>query len=476
MELTHTLPCACLIWARRPKGCDADSEGVLIVNAVMEEQASFGDTLERVAQEGVRLVDLQFSDLAGGARAMTIPVDLLPGVLRNGYRFDGSAVTGGQREVELDLFLIPDASTLITYREAGGTQRRALITCSVRRRDGHPFAGDPRSVLERNLKEAREAGFDYRVGIELEYYIFRPDPGGTVSTLDASGYFSMTPGLAKSVRDDVVMTLAEMGIGVGGAHHETGPGQEELDLLPTDALTMADTVLTVRQVIRSVAQRHGLRANLMPKPLADAPGSGMHVFQQLWRAEGEGDALRGEGEALSALGRHAIAGQLQHARGMSAIVCPAVNSYKRLAAGHRAPRHATWARFSQASLIRVPSIGVSTEPAIELELRSPDNMANPYLAFSVALAGAMDGIRAGQEPSLAVDENLVRYDDAELVRLGIPSLPQTLGDALYLLAENDLVRTALGDYVCDQFLQVKRAEWSDYRRYVSPWERDRYGD
>jgi glutamine synthetase len=161
---------------------------------------------------------------------------------------------------------------------------------------------------------------------------------------------------------------------------------------------------------------------------------------------------------------------------MSAIMCPAVNSYKRLAAGHRAPRHATWARFSQASLIRVPSIGVSTEPAIELELRSPDNMANPYLAFAVALAGAMDGIRAGQEPSLAVDENLMRYDDAEMVRLGIPSLPQTLGDALYLLAENDLVRTALGDYVCDQFLQVKRAEWSDYRRYVSPWERDRYGD
>lgn len=446
------------------------------MTAVTEEQASFGDTLERVARDGVRLVDLQFSDLAGGARAMTIPVDLLPGVLRNGYRFDGSAVTGGQREVELDLFLIPDSSTLMTYQEPGGAGRRALITCSVRRRDGHPFAGDPRSVLERNLKEAREVGFDYRVGIELEYYIFRPDAAGAVTTLDASGYFGMAPGLASSVRDDVVATLAEMGIGVGGAHHETGPGQEELDLLPSNALKMADTILTVRQVIRAAAQRHGLRANLMPKPLADAPGSGMHIFQQLWRVDSGEDALRDEGEGLSTLARHVIAGQLQHARGMSAIMCPAVNSYKRLAAGHRAPRHATWARFSQASLIRVPSIGVSTEPSIELELRSPDNMANPYLAFSVALAGAMEGIRAGQEPSLAVDENLVRYDDAELVRMGIPSLPQTLGDALYLLADSDLVRSALGDYVCDQFLQVKRAEWSDYRRYVSPWERERYGD
>ncbi|MFT4041157.1 MAG: glutamine synthetase family protein [Thermomicrobiales bacterium] len=441
-----------------------------------EEQTSYGDTLERVSHEGVRLVDLQFSDLAGGARAMTIPVDLLPGVLRNGYRFDGSAVTGGQREVELDLFLMPDASTLMTFPEPHGQGRRALITCSVRRRDGLPFAGDPRSVLERNLADARQAGFDYRVGVELEYYIFRPDAGGTVSTLDASGYFGSAPGQGASIRDEVVTSLAEMGIGVGGAHHETGPGQEELDLLPADALTMADTVLTVRQVIRSVAQRHGLRANLMPKPLADAPGSGMHVFQQLKRVNHGEDALRGEGDGLSALARHAIAGQLQHARGMSAIMCPAVNSYKRLAAGHRAPRHATWARFSQASLIRVPSLGVSTEPAIELELRSPDNMANPYLAFSVALAGAMEGIRAGEEPSLAVDENLVRYDDAELVRMGIPTLPQTLGDALYQMAESDLVRSALGDYVCDQFLQVKRAEWSDYRRYVSPWERERYGD
>jgi glutamine synthetase len=446
-------------------------EAVASLSPVMLEEI-----VERVQREEVRLVDLQFSDLAGGARVMTIPVDILPPVLRNGYRFDGSAVTGGMREVELDLFLIPDAATLVTYVEPAGGGRRARIACSVRRRDGQPFAGDPRSVLERNLAEAREAGFDFLVGIELEYYLFARDNAGLLPPPDAAGYFGAGPGLGTGTRDDVVATLAAMGIRVGGAHHETGPGQEELDLMPGDALRMADTVLTVRQVIRAVAERHGLRANLMPKPLADAPGSGMHVFQQLRRVDDGTDALRGDTETLSPLARHAIAGLLEHARGMSAIACPTVNSYKRLSAGHRAPRHATWARLSQASLIRVPSPTPAIESAVELELRSPDNMANPYLALSVALASMVDGIRRAEEPSLALDENLVRYDEGELQRMGVPSLPQTLGDALGALAEDDLVRSSLGDYVCDQFLLVKRAEWNDYRRYVSPWERERYGD
>jgi glutamine synthetase len=443
---------------------------------VPRRDAANDEILERVEREQVRLIDLQFSDIAGGARVMTIPGDLLPAVLRHGYRFDGSAVTGGQREVELDLFLAPDPATLVTYVEPSGVGCRARFTCSVRRRDGQPFAGDPRSVLERNLAEARAAGFDYRVAVELEYYLFQPDNAGLLPPPDAAGYFGTGPGLGTGTRDDVVASLAAMGIQVGGAHHETGPGQEELDLLTSDPLHMADTILTVREVIRAVAQRHGLRANFMPKPLADAPGSGMHIFQRLYHVSDGSDALRGDGETISLLARHAIAGQLAHARGMSAIVCPTVNSYKRLAAGHRAPRHATWARLSQASLVRVPSWGPSTDSTVELELRSPDNMANPYLALAVSLASAMDGIRRAEEPPLASDENLVRYDDAELIRLGVPSLPQTLGDALGALADDDVIRESLGDYVCDQFLLVKRAEWSDYRRYVSPWERARYGD
>jgi glutamine synthetase len=237
---------------------------------------------------------------------------------------------------------------------------------------------------------------------------------------------------------------------------------------------MADQVLTVRQVIRSVATRHGLKANLMPKPRADAPGSGMHIFQRLHLAEG-GDALRGPDDDLSPVGRHAIAGLLDRARGMSAVLCPSVNSYKRLSAGHRAPRHATWARFSQASLVRVPISGPSTNSTIEIELRSPDNMANPYLALALSLACMIDGIERGEEPPPPLDENLVHYDDDELARLGVTRLPATLGEALDAF-EDTVVRDTLGDYVSDQFLQVKRAEWDDYRRHVSPWEHARYGD
>src|SRR3712207_4563026 len=221
----------------------------MATNVMVSRREAAGDEiLERVSREGVRLIDLQFSDIAGGARVMTIPADLLPSVLRHGYRFDGSAVTGGQREVELDLFLAPDPATLVTYVEPLGVGRRAQFTCSVRRRDGQPFAGDPRSVLERNIAEARAAGFEYRVAIELEYYLFQPDNAGLLPPPDTAGYFGTGPGLGTGTRDDVVASLAEMGIQVGGAHHETGPGQEELDLLTADPLRMADTLLTAREV------------------------------------------------------------------------------------------------------------------------------------------------------------------------------------------------------------------------------------
>lgn len=432
--------------------------------------ASADDVLRRVDDADARLLDLQFSDIAGGGRRMTLPASLLPAILANGYRFDGAAVMGGLREVELDLFLAPDPSTLILYPDPGGGQR-ARLTCSVTRRDGQPFPGDPRSILERTVERAAALGFDYRVAVELEYYLFQGQDG----VLDAAGYFGIGGGAGSATRDEIVTTLEGMGIAVGGAHHETGPGQEELDLLPTGAVRMADQLLTVRQVIRSTAARHGLRANFMPKPWADAPGSGMHVFQRLLRLADGGDALRGGGDDLSQTGRHAIAGQLERARAASAVWSPSVNSYKRLAAGHRAPRHATWARLSQASLIRVPVAGPATNSMVEIELRSPDNMANPYLALALALSCLLDGIERGEEPAPALDENLIRYDDDELERLGIPRLPATMGQALDLFAEDPMPRAALGDYVCDGFLHAKRAEWEDYRRHVSPWEHERYG-
>jgi glutamine synthetase len=432
--------------------------------------------LERTAGAGIRLVDLQFSDLAGGARAMTIPIDILPTVLAHGYRFDGAAVTGGQREVELDLYLVPDPATLMIFPEEPWVPRRAQLSCSVQRRDGRPFAGDPRSVLERVLAEAHAAGFDYRVAIELEFYLFDRPVSEVAPQADAVGYYGVGSELTSAARDDIIATLQLMEIGVGGAHHETGPGQQEIDLLPNGALRIADSVLTARQVIRSAAQRHNLRANFMPKPMTHAPGSGMHVFQRLMRRDDGGDALRGDGDSLSAVARHAIAGQLAHAPAMSLVVCPTVNSYKRLAAGHRAPRHATWARLTQDSLVRVPSWMPAAHTGVELELRSPDNMANPYLALAVSLACALAGIRDGEEPPAPLDESLVRHDDEELHRLGVTRLPGTLGDAIAVFREDDVVRAALGDYVSDQLAQVKHAEWVEYRRHVSPWEQARYGE
>jgi glutamine synthetase len=264
-----------------------------------------------------------------------------------------------------------------------------------------------------------------------------------------------------------------MGIGIGGAHHETGPGQEELDFPATGALRMADQLIIARQVVRSVAQRRGLRATFMPKPFTDAPGSGMHVFQELARYPEGGDTLR-DGDDISAIARAWIGGQLAHAPGMCLVTNPSVNSYKRLNAGHRAPRHATWARVSQASLIRVPSW--APEEAAAIELRSPDAMANPYLAFAVALACGLDGIAHGEEPSDPLDESFVVYDDGELQRLGIPRLPGTMGEALAPFTQDPVVRECLGDYVFDQLFTVKKAEWEDYRRHVSPWELARYGD
>jgi glutamine synthetase len=444
-----------------------------MVAVVEDERSSVEAALTRINENDVRLVDLQFSDITGGAKALTIPVELLAQTLRQGYRFDGSALTG-LRQVELDLYLVPDPGTLVVFPESDEGERRAQLSCSVLRRDGQPFAGDPRSVLERTLASAREAGFDYRVGIEVEFYLLPDEPGEPLRPHDGAGYFDVGEDRVVATRDEVLTTLQQMGIGVGGAHHETGPGQEELDLLPTGALRMADQLITARQVVRSVAQRRGLRATFMPKPMSDAPGSGMHIFQQFSRYPDGGDALRINRDELSIIGRQVIGGLLAHAPGMCLVVCPTVNSYKRLNAGHRAPRHATWAHVSQASLIRVPSLAEEEDTA--LELRSPDPMANPYLSFAVALASALDGIRHVEEPPDALDESFVSYDDEELQRLGIPRLPGTLGEAIHAFTEDSTIHATVGDYVVDQLLTVKRAEWEDYRRHVSPWELARYGD
>jgi glutamine synthetase len=455
------------------------SPGHLSVTHLNRDPEQVAAALATIAAHQVRLIDLQFSDIAGGIKALTIPVNLLETTFARGYRFDGAALSGGRREVELDLFLAPDPQTLTVMPPYEGEPRRAQLFCWVLRRDGQPFAGDPRSALQRQLERAADRGYDYTAGIEMEFYLLRQPDWSAVAPLpaaDAAGYFDVGEESLASTRNEIVDTLATMGITIGGAHHETGPGQQELDLLPTGGISIADQIVTTRQVIRTIASRRNLRATFMPKPFPDAPGSGMHVFQQVASYPDGNDLLRDDtaADGISELARRVIAGQLAHAPGMSIIACTTVNSYKRLDAGHRAPRHASWARVSQASLIRVPS---SVESArADIELRSPDAMTNPYLLFSAALGSALRGIADDEEPTPPLDELLVQYDDDELNRLGVPRLPTTLGEALDVFATDEVVRDAVGTYIADQLLHVKRAEWKAYQSHVSPWEHLRYGD
>jgi glutamine synthetase len=448
-----------------------------MIESPWEHGLATADRLEisaRLREERIELVDLVFSDIAGGAKALTIPSDHLLPTMQHGYLYDGSAVMGGLRRVELDLLLAPDPATLMIMPGSDHRDRRARLCCSVLRTDGQPFDGDPRSVLVREIQRASELGTEYRVGIEIEFYLVRGEVASPLPARDAAGYFDVGEDAVSRTRDAVVSVLQTLGVAVGGAHHETGPGQEELDLLSAGALKMADQLIMVRHVVRTVAQRNGLRAMFMAKPFGDAPGSGMHIFQHFRHVDTGNDLLVDESGSFSRWGNGAIAGQLHHAGGMSLVLCPTVNSYKRLNAGHRAPRHASWAHISHGSMIRVPSWGRDEEAA--LELRSADPMANPYLALAVALATAMDGIRRGDEPPEPLEESFSSYDDEGLQRIGVPRLPATLGEAIHALTQDSVVLDALGSYVADQLLAVKRAEWDEYRSHVGPWEHEKYGD
>ena len=433
--------------------------------------------MDALGEHGVNLVHLQFSDIAGGARTVTIPASLLPRVFKRGFRFDGSAMTGGMREVEMDLFLLPDPATLVVLPKIDGQPTRAQLYCWVTRREGKPFAGDPRTILQRQLQRAAALGLDYRVGIELEFYLFRGE--SLAATRDNSefglGYFSDGAIGTSAVRDEIVAVMHELGLGVHGAHHETGPGQQEIDLRHLGGIKVADQLTSTRQLIRVIAQKHTMNVTFMAKPWEDVPGSGMHLFQRMLKLEDGSDLLRTQkGEKLNTMAGHMIAGQIRHASAMSAILNTTVNSYKRLSDGHRAPAWATWARVSEASLLRVPAVPAETNT--DIELRSPDAMANPYLAVAVALGAAVDGIEKKLDPPEPLDENLVHYNPSEYARLGVERLPQTLGDAIDQLQQDETMREILGHYIVDQLVTVKRAEWDDFRRHVSPWERAKYGE
>lgn len=429
--------------------------------------------LRTVEERGVRFVQLWFTDVLGAPKGFAITPAELEDALEEGMTFDGSAIEGYSRVQESDMLAMPDASTFEILPWRGDDHAVARVFCDIQHLSGEPFEGDPRTVLRRNLDRASEHGYTFYAGPEIEYFYFRsakePVP------LDGAGFFDLThTDTANELRRRTIITLEAMGIPVEYSFHENGPSQHEIDLRYTDALTMADNVMTFRMVVKRVASELGVHATFMPKPIEGAFGSGLHAHLSLF--EGDVNAFHdsGDPQGLSKVGKHFIAGLLHHAREITAITNQTVNSYKRLIAGYEAPTYISWAHNNESALVRVPSPKRGKEESTRVEFRSPDPACNPYLAFAVMLAAGVKGIEEGYPLPDEATNNIFEMTAAERTAAGIDLLPQSLAEALDVMETSTLVRDALGEHVFDYFIRNKRREWNAYKEQVTPWELDRY--
>jgi glutamine synthetase len=435
------------------------------------------DVLAEVKSRHVQFVHLQFTDVVGIVKGTTIPINQLDVALNRGVWFDGSSIQGFARIAESDMYLVPDPRTFAVIPwESGDGPATARMICDVYTPAGEPFAGDPRHVLKRALEQAAARGYVYNCGPELEFFLFRNGDDGAprCEPQDEGGYFDYSTDGAIGVRKEMIGALQAFGITVEAGHHECGPGQHEIDFKYADALTTADNAITFKYVLKAVARRHGLHATFMPKPIYGIAGSGMHTHQSLCEvATGRNVFADGiDALGLSALARQFIAGQLDHARGMCAVLAPLVNSYKRLVPGYEAPVYVSWARINRSALIRVPRF--SHPEATRIELRCPDPSCNPYLAFAVMLGAGLDGIDRELTPPAPAEEDLYSLDEEHRRARSLETLPGTLDEALRCLAGDQVVREALGAHVYARFVEAKAQEWDEYRLRVSPWEVDRY--
>lgn len=433
------------------------------------------EVLSLVEQAGVHFIDLQFTDILGIVKNITIPVEQLPTALQSGIWFDGSSIEGFARVAESDMHLVPDIRTLALIPWLTGEETSARLICNVYSPSGQPFVGDPRAALSRVIESADAMGLTYQTGPELEFFLLKPDADGSCIPpvpQDAAGYFDMPTDTAAGLRRQMVKTLAPFGIIVEALHHEVATGQHEIDFQYSDALRTADNAVTFRVAMKIIAQQNHLYATFLPKPLRGVSGSGMHVHQSLvFKATGRNAfADPGDPHGLSKLARQFIAGQLAHARGMCAILAPLVNSYKRLIAGYEAPVHISWGRINRSALIRVPR--ANSLESTRVEMRCPDPSCNPYLAFAVMLACGLDGIQNDLPVPEATDENLYQVD--EVARKRFPLLPRSLEEALAELEQDDVVRKALGPHILERFISAKRLEWQDFGMEVTNWELKRY--
>lgn len=438
------------------------------------------EVVDRAHADGVKFVSLQFMDVAGAIKNVTIPVTRLDEAFTRGVWFDGSSIEGFARIYESDMFLNPDAGTYRVLPWGSEDQRVARVICDVHLPDGDPFPGDPRHTLKRALAQAKERGYTYNIGAELEFFLFKPN--NDVTPLepvphDVGGYFDFSPrDQAARVREDITLALAQMGIEVEAAHHEVAEGQHEIDFEYADALTSADNCVTFKYTVKAIAQRHNLYATFMPKPIAGINGSGMHTHQSLFNAAGENAFYDPDGDPyrLSQLARSFVAGQLDHAPALAAIVAPTVNSYKRLVPGYEAPVYICWGQVNRSALVRIPRYSPGREQSTRVELRFPDPSCNPYLAFATMLMAGLDGIDRDLNPPDPLEESAYELTAQRMAELGVNTLPASLGQALRALHQDDVIRAAVGDHAYQAFARARRAEWDAYRIQVTRWELDRY--
>jgi glutamine synthetase len=436
------------------------------------------EVLEKAKKDKVTFLNLQFTDIMGSLKQVTAPIKNLPDILKSGAWFDGSSIEGFARIHESDLYLkpAPDTYAVIPWLNSpeGNTAR---LICDIYRPDGSPFPGDPRFILKTVLKKAREMGFEYNTGPEPEFFLLKKD-SSDLNPIDSGGYFDLATDEAHTVRREITSALEKLGIDVEASHHEVAPGQHEIDFRYDDALTTADRLLTLRVTVKSIAQRHGMKASFMPKPIMSMAGSGMHVHQSLFNKENNENIFFNKEDEynLSKTAYHFIAGQLKHIKGMMAILCPTVNSYKRLVAGFEAPVYIAWARINRSALIRVPHWFDEKPNTARIELRCPDPACNPYLAFAVMLAAGLDGIENKMKLSVPVEGDLYAFDKAKLLSRKIDTLPTSLFEAIYELENSKLMRKVLGDHLYRKYINIKTREWDEFKTQVTKWEVEKYLD
>lgn len=432
------------------------------------------DIIRMVEEEDVEFIRLQFTDILGTLKNVAITKSQLEKALDNKCMFDGSSIEGFVRIEESDMYLYPDLDTFVIFPWRPQQGKVARLICDVYTPDGKAFAGDPRNVLKRVLAEAKEMGYEFNVGPELEFFLFHTDDLGMPTTVshEKASYFDLGPtDLGENVRRDMVLTLEDLGFEIEASHHEVAPAQHEIDFKYDEALKTADNIMTFKLTVKTIAKRHGLYATFMPKPKFGINGSGMHVNMSLSK---DGKNIFNDDNDKLGLSKEAysfIAGIMAHINGMAAITNPLVNSYKRLVPGYEAPVYVAWSATNRSPLIRIPA---SRGAGTRIELRCPDPSANPYLVLAVCLAAGLDGIKKNMVPPASVDCNIFEMTEEEKKANNIASLPKSLEAAIEGMEQDEFIESVLGEHVYSKYIEAKKAEWNEYRAQVTNWEVETY--